>query len=560
MIKLLCSHFINFVLLVLYKIKHTSFYVMLRQKLFLVSALSVFLLQSCVKDDLDLDKLETTNWNPSVAVPLAYASMSMADLLKKDETSGNLVIDSDKFCTLIYTGRAIEIKADALITIPNQTVTQTVQLDDAAATAINTLGSVTFSYSQNFDFGMSNGIELDSITLKNGQLKLDLESGIPANTVLEIKIPAATLNGIAFRQTVLLNYTGTLPITVVAIPDLDGYKVDMTNGGVTNNQVKIFYTLSITTTGTPVQNTNKVLSKMTFRNIAYQNVFGYFGQMNLLSPLDTIVINLFNTGQGLGTFVIKDPEIRIDLVNSLGLPVRASVNNMTGMNADLTSLVVATGIPDPLPIFHPGLNEVGQSKTGSFTMNNANSNVSAMIANHPKFVISQITSTTNPDGNVSGNFVTDSSLFAVDMNVKLPLYGSAKDFLLKDTVNFNYNNFNNVTELMIRTSLTNGFPLDVNFQILFADDNYTILDSLVTSNQLIMPSGIVDAATGRVISPVTQTTDHTLNHTRVLNIASARKLILKASAATINNGNTDIKIYSDYKFDVNIGAIAKITL
>jgi hypothetical protein len=45
-----------------------------------------------------------------------------------------------------------------------------------------------------------------------------------------------------------------------------------------------------------------------------------------------------------------------------------------------------------------------------------------------------------------------------------------------------------------------------------------------------------------------------------MNIANAQKLILKASAASVNNGTTDIKIYSDYKFDVNIGAIAKVKL
>lgn len=559
MLKITLARFKDVFLYFLNKVKHTSVYIKVASRLF---ALLLFtsLFHSCVKDDLDFDKLETTNWSPSLALPLAYSSMSIEDLLKNEQDSGLLQIDPDKFCTLIYTGRALEIKAGDLVTIPDQHMLQTIQLNAAIANAINTVGEITFNYSQNIDFSMQGGMELDSTLFKGGNIQLEFNSQITANTSIDITILGATLNGIPFSQNVQLNYTGTVPVTATINPGLAGYRFDFTRGGITTNQLQVDYTVYITTTGATVQSWHKADIDFNFVGNDYKEAYGYFGQQNLLSPDDTINITLFRTQQGLGTFTIAEPEIKIDLVNSLGLPVRANVIQMTGLNGDLTSLVVATGIPSPLPIVYPSLSQVGQTMTGTFTMSNANSNIAAMIANKPLYVISQVQSITNPNGNTEQNFVTDSSGFAIDMEVKLPLYGTAKDFLLKDTVNFNYNNLNNVEELMVRTALTNGFPFDVNFQLFFTDDNYMVLDSLVYTNQLLMPAGNVSAATGRVTSPTTKTTDHTLDRTRVLKIMNAKKLILKASASTVNNGTTDVRIYSDYKFDVNLGAIAKVKL
>ena len=146
------------------------------------------------------------------------------------------------------------------------------------------------------------------------------------------------------------------------------------------------------------------------------------------------------------------------------------------------------------------------------------------------------------------------------MEVKLPLYGTAKDFLLRDTVNFSYSNLSNVESLMIRTTLENGFPIDTKFQVYFTDENFNVLDSLVNGDQLLMPSAIVNPVTGKVISSTTKSTDHTLDRARILKIMNAKKLILKAGASSANNSTTNVKIYSNYKFNVNIGAIAKVTL
>jgi hypothetical protein len=561
MLNLIKTHIEDAALYIISKVKKTSLYIIIRTRIFpffcLLLALS---LHGCVKDDLDFDKLKHTNYSPDLALPLAYSSLSIEDLMKTESDSGILIIDENKFCTLVYSGQALQMQATDLISVPDQDFNQGIPLNDSIATLINQIGNISFSYSQNVDFSTIQGMQIDSIFLKNGNMKTNFRSGIPADITVTLTIPSLTLNGHSFSQSFQLNYTNSLPVTAIITTPLSGYKIDLTNGGITHNRLKVDYTVSIATTGTAIQGSDNINIDLNFNNINYSKLFGYFGQQALMSPKDTINISLFNALNGCGTFKIAEPEIRFDFVNSFGFPVKARVIQMTGMNGNLTNLVIASGIPDPLPINSPNINQIGQTLTGSFTMNNTNSNVLAMIANQPKYIISQTDNQINPNGNTGENFVVDSSKLTVNMEVKLPLYGTASNFVLNDTVNFSINNLQNIESLIIRTTLENGFPFDTKFQVYFTDENYNKLDSLVYGDRLLMPSAAINPVTGKVTSSTIKSTDHPIDHGRILKIMTAKKLILQAGLSSTNNGNTNVKIYTDYKFKVNLGAIAKVNL
>ncbi|HKR05124.1 MAG TPA: hypothetical protein VJY62_10875 [Bacteroidia bacterium] len=561
MLKLIKTHLEDAVLYAVNKIKKTSLYVIIRTRFLpFFSLITVLSFHGCVKDDLDFKKLEQTNYSPELAVPLAYSSLSIEDLMKNESDSGILIIDENKFCTLVYSSQALQMRAADMISVPDQDFNQGIALNDSIATLVNQLGNITFGYSQDIDFSMIQGMQVDSMFFKGGNMKTNFKSGIPANITITLTIPALTLNGNPFSQSFQLNYTSSLPVTAIITSPLEHYKLDLTNGGVTYNQLKVNYTINIATTGTSIQGSDNIDIGLNFNNIRYSKLFGYFGQQTLMSPQDTINISLFNTQNGFGSFKIAEPEIRVDFVNSFGFPVRARIIQMTGMNGNLTNFVVANGIPDPLPINSPNIHQIGQELTGSFTMTNSNSNVQAMIANQPKYIISQTQNEINPNGNTGENFVVDTSKLSVNMEVKLPLYGTADNFILNDTVNFSVNNLQNIESLIIRTSLENGFPIDTKFQVYFTDENYSKLDSLVYGDRLLMPSASVNPVTGKVTASTIKSTDHTMDRGRILKIMTAKKLILQASLTSANNGATNVKIYADYKFKVNLGAIAKVNL
>jgi len=561
MMTMIISFLRNLWLKIIVEIKNTSLYIIIRRRISIFSLLTAVLLNSsCLKDDLDFNKLKNPDWQPGLAIPLANSSMSISDLMKNESDSGNLVVDSANFCTLYYTGRAIDLKASDLVTIPGQHSNFSVLLNDTIADIINQTGNVSFSYFSMLDYGTNGGAELDSVFYKSGNAVLTVNSRIPANTILTITIPGATQNGIPFSQTAILNYAGTIPITEEIKFDLSQYKIDLTDNGTTHNKLRVDFSVDITKTVKDVQPDDKVNLIFAIYSTDFRKLFGYFGQQSFISPDDTLLISIFSSDHGSGSFTIAEPLINIDFHNSIGVPVQASVVSITGVNSSFTAFTPATGFPNPLPVFSPTISQIGQTVTGSFSMSTSNSNVHTVIENQPKYVISKIQSATNPGGNTGINFITDSSRFAVDVEVILPLYGTAKDFLLRDTVAFNYSNLNNVQELIIRTHLINGFPFDADWQIYFADANNQVIDSLVTQNKIIMPSGNVDPSTGRVTSASASTVDNTLSRDRIIRIMNAENLFIKAGISSANQGTQNVKIYSDYRFKVHIGAIAKIIL
>jgi hypothetical protein len=95
-------------------------------------------------------------------------------------------------------------------------------------------------------------------------------------------------------------------------------------------------------------------------------------------------------------------------------------------------------------------------------------------------------------------------------------------------------------------------------QAYFTDSLYHKLDSLIIPNQLILQSAIVSPTTGMVISPTQKTYDANVSQARFLHLKTSKHILLKAVAATTNGGNTNVKIYANYKLDVKLGVQVQI--
>src|ERR1035437_481507 len=87
---------------------------------FFFMAIIVFTIQSCIKDNFKLDKLAKTEWNPNIAVPLVYSSLTVQDILTKEDHQGVIIVGNDNFCTLVYKGNLFSILGSDLIQIPDQ--------------------------------------------------------------------------------------------------------------------------------------------------------------------------------------------------------------------------------------------------------------------------------------------------------------------------------------------------------------------------------------------------------------------------------------------------------
>lgn len=519
-----------------------------------IATILISTLQSCVKDNFEFDKIAEVQWDPNLAAPLVYASLSIKDMLDNSGGQAYVVEAGDKSLTIVYKNTLFSMDASSLVSLPDQSFPHTVAAGAALPAPFST-GTYTVTNNQTVPFvsGVS-GPLIDSMTLKAGKFFFLFSSNLHNSGSIKITIPDVKKNGVAFSQTVPLNYSGSLPAIASGNFDVTGYNFDMTSGGAPYNQFIVQYDIALTSSATAPLNTENINVTFSMLNLEFSKIFGDIGTHDLSIPSDTIDLSIFTTADGASSFTLVDPRIKVTIANSYGIPIDAHLSNFEGYNPGVNYYPI-TGFPDPLPILSPNLNQVGQVLVDSFKLNNTNSNIATIINNTPKKIVYKLDAFTNIGGPTQNNFILDTSRFQMDVEFELPLYGTAKNFVLVDSMPFSFNEDvpDEVESGLIRTYNSNGFPIDINLQVYFVDSLYNTLDSLVSPSQILLKSGTVNATTGRVTSATPTTFDATINKARLLKLKNAKNIVIRGSASTTNSGTTDVKIYSDYTLGFKLG-------
>jgi hypothetical protein len=531
-----------------------------RKQLIVILSFSL-ILAGCIKDYFDFNKLAQTEWNPNLAIPLVHSTITIQDILYKSDQDGNIQVDGDKFCTLVYKDRLFSLQAKEFISVPDQSYNNNLSLSATDIVNLTTNNTVTVNYTQTITFSSGQTL-IDSMIYKSGIFNVFHNSDFAHGGTLTITMPTALKNGVPFQQTINLSANGSGNINY----SLAGYSFDMTEGGTTNNQFKILYQLTLNNSGNPTTTTQNVAVTTSFYQNDFDRIYGYIDQVQLSPYEDTVLVKLFNNSFGNGTFRLVNPYLNIAFNNSFGVPIYASFNKLQGYNPvsnTIYDILANTTVPSPLPIYSPTLSQIGQSITG--TMSLSGNYMVDMINEQPKYVIYELNSMSNPAGPPANNFVIDTSRFTVDMELYLPLHGRAMDFVFQDTLNFTFDKIEEIDNMLLRTYISNGFPIEVYVQVYFAnvDSSTSIptvsyLDSLIVPYQILMPSAAVNLSTGRVTMPSEKTTDCIMDKAKIDRIKTANKLFIRAKAATTNNGANDIKIYSDYTLQVKIGVQTQV--
>ncbi len=118
----------------------------------------------------------------------------------------------------------------------------------------------------------------------------------------------------------------------------------------------------------------------------------------------------------------------------------------------------------------------------------------------------------------------------------------------------------NLESMTFKINTDNGFPLDVNIQIYFADSLYNKLDSLMSDNSNLLNSGVINPATGVVVSPTHTTSTITFNQARLPHLKYAKFLILKGTLNSTDKGAKPIRITSDNNLVVKLGIRTKLIM
>jgi hypothetical protein len=288
----------------------------------------------------------------------------------------------------------------------------------------------------------------------------------------------------------------------------------------------------------------------------------YSGTLNEISY--NMPVQIFKVGTkkiaDYNEVYVADPRITVKIVNYWNIPVRFKITSFYYYETALSPGIPGTGSffenwHTIVPPLAPAL-----SATTELKINNSNSNIADIVSSTPNHISIGATIETIPGGTYS---VPPGSVDSVSLKLEVPTELRIRNLILRDTVNFDAakelgEDTSKIESVKLNLVFDNGFPIDVNAQLIFLDDSNTILDSISTTGIEIVSAQVTG---GKVSKSAIQTQEINLDGGNKNAFFKSSKIVVRVRFNTTNSmsGQT-IKLYSDYKFGVKAGALAKIKL
>lgn len=406
------------------------------------------------------------------------------------------------------------------------------------------------------DMSLGSGESINSLRLSSGTINYDIDYGIREDANLTIGLPYATRGGVPFSEVIVINSDGMTSTNVTGSFDLSGYTMDLTAGGTATNSVEARILASIVSSGVavPFLQTDAVDANLTLSGLEIEYLDGDLGVQTFNLAQDTVDFS-FDQLDIEADITLADPRLTLNITNSFGMQLGANLGNLVAENDEESQRL--TGL-DSITIAAPSIASVGDSVTTAIEINNTTTNISDILSIKPNKLIFGMTGSTNPGPGPHTNFVTNESYVGVSMDVEIPLYGGVSGFVLTDTLDFPADAFNNVKEGFIRTQIKNEFPVGVDVQAYFVDEDYMVLDSLGVTPINVLEAAPVDADGDLAGEPRENQTDITLTDEMVENIKNAKFIILQSALSTTDGEAA--KFYTSYGMDIKLAVFAKVRI
>lgn len=485
--------------------------------LLIVVSVSAIFFSNCRISPIDEIK---TDLNQEWALPLIDTRKSFGDIINGFDPKAYVQIGTDGTVILRYKG--------------NYTTQSSL---DIFANFRNVSFPILDS-TMTVPFSLPSGVHIDYVDVKTGTLRWGIAPA-PEPLNVTISIPQLTKNGVAFRKN--FNHNG---ITLDTI-EMAGWRL-----AAVNDSIYIYTTARKISNG---QSFNlQGGGGYQIQNFEFAYAKGYFGQSIFDGPQDSIAIDFFEKWQN-GSVYFDSPRMIITLDNSFGVPVRSIMRQGEVVTLDGRRLPLQSPLTVGVDINYPKINEVGQSKRTVVIFDKTNSNIADIMSSNPVAIQYDIDGLTNPDSNRSIiGFMTDSSKFELQVEVEVPMIGTAKNFELNDTFAINLSQATDVTQAEFKIITDNGMPIDIALQGYFATSNGAIIDSMYAAKSPILRGALVNSL-GLPTAVTTTENFITIAADKLKKVRGATKLIIRYSFSTTNNGTVPVKLTSTQDVRVRIG-------
>ena len=407
------------------------------------------------------------------------------------------------------------------------------------------------------------------IDCKSGTLDVRITSAIQQPLKLTYKLKGAydkSGNPLVATSNVPAATNGVLS-TVTQSYDLTGYSISLTGSDGTkfNTYTQIILAhIDSTGTETHITSSDSVHIQYFIRNIKPNYIKGYAGRdtINYTGNSPFSIANLF-AGNSSNALKFDKASISVSIENGIGVDGQVLINSLTSINSNGTTVPLVDQSANPVIGRTLYINKATdfplKPRITNFNINSSTSNISNFISNLPTQIGYDVQIKTNPYGNrgTYDDFAYLTSHMKVNLNVNLPLSLLANNLTLRDSFNFSLGysqkDVANIKDGVLHLILYNKFPLQANVTLVAYDNNWMMLDTLLSNAQL-------DAA------PLDNTCRAVEAKKSIINVNASAAVIdkLRSSAHAImtvvfNTRSSNatcqgqyLKIYSDYNIDTKI--------
>ncbi len=493
----------------------------------LCSIMFCCLINSCKLpfDDVDLNVKLT----PEYAVPLVETSMNFRDLF--DGFGGNsfLQVQADGTYKMFYQSQVVETPLlNLFANMPDVQTIPIVQPDMV------------------IPFPAPATMRIDAIDFKKGFFKWRFDAQTTP-LMVRITVPQFTKNGESFSKTFTLTNTAFSDSI-----DLNGWRCEPTMGNIVMS-----YQAS-KANGEFISLNNQGTYELT--RFEAKTMKGYFGQFLLNLPKDSLSFDFFKNWKPNGKITFSEPKITFTFENNFGFPIQvvattAESNNLAGQKITLQSPLTAG-----VNIAYPLLTEIGVSKKTAISIDSKNSNLADIIASYPtQFSQSFVGKTNVNNPTKEAGFINDDSRLKTSLTMEIPLIGTAEKFTAYDTLVLDLSKFSEVTAAEFKITTDNEMPIDMSLQGYFINSSGGIIDSMVLKEPLIL-RGAPTTAAGTTIGTSLAYNFIKIDAVKFTRIRSAKKIILKYTISSSNNGANPVKFNGSQKFRIKLGVRVGVTL
>ncbi|MCF8227101.1 MAG: hypothetical protein K9J30_14585 [Bacteroidales bacterium] len=523
-------------------------------------------------DQFNLSRLDTeAEVEPSAALPLAYGSFSLQDVIESLDSTSFVDQTADSLLFVYYRDTILTLSAGEFLQVPDRDIVETYFQSDINIPDwldIGTGETFEFYKSEELDFNAVGDDRLDSIFIGSGTLIIDIVSDFRHQALLRISSPnMISPEGDSMNLNIAVsdasgNYASTEYF------DMTGYKMQILDDADTTT-FRLNFALELTKGTAGVSTDEEFGITMGFRDLSFTELYAYISPREVFNIEQSLDLPFFNSISGVLDFAFADPNFKISVHNSFGIPVSIDLSKMevrSSKDDQYYELEWKNDTMMPFDLNVPTLDQMGETITTTRLINPETSNIDMIISQLPNKIDFNVVANVGDEGEEESTyFLTGESSVAVETELTMPMWLRTSGYTLEDTLDMDLAGILGDFGLLKRANFVlktvNELPLGLDLQVYFLDEDYVVLDSLFKDNNPFILAAPVDGQGELVVDQLEENLSIVdFSGEELSKLDGTRYMWIRAHAETSNNGLDMVKFYTHYMLNYELSIDAQFRI